>query len=235
MNLFVGDSYTWGQGLDFYYKIKYENSSWQELIKTFNHQQPGLYGENFVYDEYRKQNRFPYLVSRALDEPFITPRNENGGDNYMIADAIRNIEPYVAPSNIDRWIIQLSAPSRRMDEQENTKDVQAGIESQIDKIIQTIDNWGPHSQKIYIVSWFKEQGDYVKHRYPAYHVPIWYKNKHYSAYEWWPEENNTLKELTIRHDSEININDDHFSELGHQVIAQSILEKIKVNESLNLV
>ena len=220
MILFLGDSFTWGQGLHYYYKIENDDWDWNDC-KTFLKENNRFEWLGFEADEYRRQHSFPYLVSKELDEPMITPRFENGGDNYAIYQILDNLDLFVTNTNISKVIIQFSAPTRNLKLEENSNlSIEKMIINQIDKI-----NFKCRqlNLKWYGISWFKEMGEILHQNYLENHIPVLYKGKEFESFDFL--NNLELKDLTIQYTQ--NIDDGHFNKEGHRIIAQSILNKIK--------
>lgn len=114
MILFLGDSFTWGQGLHYYYKIENEGWNWDDC-RTFLEKNNRFEGLGFAADEFRRSNSFPYLVGKELNISISTPRSENGGDNKVIFDILTSLHPLITNANIDYLIIQFSNPTRCLD------------------------------------------------------------------------------------------------------------------------
>ena len=65
--VFLGDSFTWGQGLHYYYMI--EKHGWtQSDCKKFFDNRYRFEWLGFEADEYRRKYSFPYLVSNKLNK-----------------------------------------------------------------------------------------------------------------------------------------------------------------------
>ena len=223
MILFLGDSFTWGQGLHYYYLIENEGWTWDTCRKFIGENQLTRFEKlGFGADEFRRQNSFPYLVSKSLNLPMITPRFENGGDNYATYDILDNLHLFVTNTNVNKVVIQFSSPTRRIEDDVNYK--KDSVENIIENQIYQIDM---RCQQLniswYGLSWFKEMGIILKQNYPDNFIPILYKGKEYESFDY--QEHLSLIDLTIQYTE--NINDGHFNLEGHQVIANSILTKIK--------
>lgn len=220
MILFLGDSFTWGQGLQYFYKIENEGWTWNDC-KNFLEKNNRFETLGFHADEYRRQNSFPYLVSKELNEPLIQPRFENGGDNHNIYTLLDHLHLFVSFNNISTAIIQFSAPTRRLDlEERPTWSVEKIMNEQIERIHQKCEHLG---FKWYGISWFQEMGEILQENYSENHIPVLYKGKEFESFDF--VKNLELRDLTIQYTQ--NIDDGHFNKEGHQVIANSILTKIK--------
>ena len=219
MILFLGDSFTWGQGLHYYYKIENNEWTWNDC-KEFVNSRKRFESLGFEADEYRRQHSFPYLVSKELDEAMVTPRFENGGDNYAIFDTLENLHLFCSNTNITNAIIQFSAPTRMIEKDDKSETIEAAIKSQIYKINFKCNQLGI---KWYGISWYKEMGEILKESYSENYIPVLYEDKEYESFDY--QKHDKLKELTIQYTQ--NISDGHFNKEGHQVIANSILNKLK--------
>lgn len=219
MILFIGDSFTYGQGLQYYYLTEHKGWSWEDCQK-FVEENKRFEWLGFEEDEFRRKNSFPYLVSKEIDLPFQTPRFENGSDNQVSFNILENIQPFCTTNNISLIVIQFSEPSRSIlngDEPKfDTMDEQ--IEFQVKRIANILDEINVDWLGI---SWMPEIGKILREKYPKNFVPIIYKNLKYDCFE--PSYNPTLKPLTLQNTEKVQ--DGHFNLLGHQIIADSIIKK----------
>lgn len=223
MILFLGDSFTWGQGLHYYYLVENEGWTWDDCRKFLNDVNR-FESLGFNADEFRKQNHFPYLVGKELNLPVVTPRAENGGDNYEIYKAINNRNIFLSDTSIDFIVIQFSAPTRSLisDNSDNFSSVDEYMEYTIDRVAEILNR---NNFKWFGISWFEEMGEILEKKYSENHVPIIYKGKKYKSFDF--QKNMILQDLTIQHTQYID--DGHFNLEGHQVIADSIITKLKGN------
>jgi hypothetical protein len=227
ITLFVGDSFTWGQGLQYYSLM--ENHGWSYSdCNRFYKSLPEIRFESlgFDVDEFRKQNGFPALVSKHINLSFSILNLENGGDNKSIYDAVRLVYPtYITSNNISMVIIQFSNPARSVSQ--NIEVIRDTMEEQItDQItrIATILN----SSKInwLALSWEEMMGTKLKELYPDNHIPILYENCTYDSFDL------ILGEINIEKETNGKIVDEHLSITGHKVIANSIISKIYSRKDL---
>jgi lysophospholipase L1-like esterase len=222
MILFLGDSFTWGQGLHYYYMIENHGWTWddcREYLKTVNH----FERLGFEADEFRRTNNFSYLVGKYFNQPVITPRFENGGDNFEIYKTIQNLELFVSNTNIDYVIIQFSAPGRSLTQggDENPYEtVERFIEYEVDRIAQELNH---KNLKWFGISWFPEHAKVMKEKYKDNFIPILYKGNEFDCFEF-QSEHLPMRDLTIQFTQ--NIDDGHFNLEGHQILAESIINKI---------
>ena len=105
MIIFLGDSFTWGQGLQYIHLTEEKGWTWEECAKIVP---PNLNLEwlGFDEDEYRKKNAFPYLVAKEFNLPFQVTRFENGGDNITTLQSLQNMMSFCTPNNIFCFVIQ---------------------------------------------------------------------------------------------------------------------------------
>lgn len=219
MILFLGDSFTWGQGLHYYYLIENEGWDWNDC-RNFLEKNNRFESLGFKADEFRRTNSFPYLVSNELNEPMITPRFENGGDNQTIYRLLENLNIYVTSTNISKVIVQFSNPTRSIGLESNFDNVESLIKHQIDRISQKCELIGV---EWYAFSWYKEMGDILKNEYTKNYIPILYNGDEFECFEFM--HHMKLRDLTIQFTK--HIDDGHFNLEGHRVIADSIINKLK--------
>lgn len=219
MILFIGDSFTYGQGLQYYYLTEHKGWSWEKCEKLA-HSNNRFEWLGFEEDEFRKSNSFPYLVSKKIDLPYHTPRCENGSDNQVSYEILRDIQPFCSTTNITFVVIQFTEPSRSILNGDEPKfdTIEEHFDFQVERIDELLKSYNVEWLGI---SWMPEIGKILKDKYPNNFVPVKYKDKYYNCFE--PAYSSPLKELTIEYSEKIE--DGHFNILGHQVLADSILEK----------
>ena len=243
MILFLGDSFTWGQGLYF--------EDWKRSGIDITHWLT-KYGdvdlnphENLDYssDVYRKENHFPALVAKHYDRCY-NVKWGNGGSNWDIIHQL-NALPVLAPqfrNGLDLIVIQLTDWTRNdnrilynndiyqqsaipnldyLQRDRNWKDnlidkiIHNEIEYQIQKIKEICKIMG---KRWICISWGNDMGKILKEKYNENHIPIFYKNKEYTGFE------NVLMDDEY---SLNNFNDGHFNSKGCKLIADSIIKKIE--------
>ena len=219
MILFIGDSFTYGQGLQYYYLTEHKGWSWEDCEKMVNSQ----YRFEWLgidEDEFRKQNSFPYLVSKEIDLPYHTPRCENGSDNQVSYEMIRDIQPFCTTNNITFMVVQFTEPSRSILNGNEPKfdRIDEEIEHQVSRIDELLKQYNVEWLGI---SWMPEIGKILKDKYPKNFVPIKYNGEYYECFE--PQYHPKLQQLTIEYSE--GIEDGHFNLEGHKVLSDSILEK----------
>lgn len=223
MILFVGDSFTWGQGLHYYHLVENKGWSWEEC-QRYVESNRRFEELGFEVDEFRRKHSFPYLVAKELDVVFQTPRFENGSDNQVTYDILENIGSYCTTESIYFIVVQFSSPSRSILNGSEPKfnTIEQNIKYQVTRINNILE---AHNVDWLGISWQSEIGDILKNNYPNNHIPIEYKNFKYNSFE-----DNNLLDLFIQ--TTENVEDGHFNMLGHQVIADSIVSKVKSRSDL---
>lgn len=229
MIIFLGDSFTWGQGL--YYKKWIEDGKSKEFCER--NLPPIFSHENISYrdDCYRKEKHFPNLVSKHFNRSYYSNPG-NGGNNrdmFEISNEISKLAPHDA---IDLVIVEFT---------EFLRDLQYKIPPHIDETL--LDDWVYDNCKqqihrvfdaltrnsiknILMFSWRDDIGKILHSEYKDFTVPLVYNNVEYKSFDKMLEEN---QELVIAGD--LGISDGHFSEKGHSVISNCIIDKIN---SLNI-
>ena len=107
MIVFLGDSFTWGQGLPIEKWIQTDNLSFEECNK-FSPPEYSCESYNYEDDNYRKQNHFPNLVSQHFNKSYVT-KFGNGGNNKNIVDILQNLDcHFVDDRGIDFYVFQFT-------------------------------------------------------------------------------------------------------------------------------
>jgi len=231
MILFLGDSFTWGQGLPIEKWLK-EGKTVEECNRLMPPTHPSeLY--NYEDDNYRKQNHFPNLVAKHFNKSYTT-KFGNGGTNKDIIDIIQNIGSHCDGNGVDFYVIQFTEISRDLDLHdisgklfEDTvlkKGVDEFFEDYIKEQIKIIDNniSKAYNKKWFGFSWRDDFGKILEENFPKNYIPIDYNNKSYNNFE----ELRYKKRELILSNKHNGIIDDHLNSEGHQVIADSIIKKI---------
>lgn len=223
--VFLGDSFTWGQGL--HYKYMMENHGWNELdCKNFfyeiNKGSTRFEWMGFEADEYRRKHSYPYIVCKELNKMMVNPIFENGGDNTKIIQFIEYLSHplFISSTNVDYIVVQFSHPLRQVDISQY-KSVDELVLEQVNKVNKLCERL---NKKWFGISWINETAKIVKENYPDNYVPILYKDKEHLSMD---ERNPTIKELLINYNTKIE--DSHPSKKGHEIMAKSIINKIKLS------
>lgn len=229
MIIFLGDSFTWGQGL---YTKKWIQEG-KSIEYCNNHLPPTFSHGNISHsdDEYRRKYHFPNLVAKHYDRSYYV-KPKNGGTNRDISSMSKYIFDYAEEDAVELVIIQFTEFMRNLNFEIPEEYTTNGIEEFIDREcrIQIKSAFNFLSQygikNIIMFSWRPEIGNILKKDYTENYLPIFYKNKEYYNFQDMMTENS---ELVLA--AELGTDDGHLSELGHRVIADSIIKKI---DSMNI-
>ena len=171
MILFLGDSFTWGAGLQFEYLFQ-NGHSVDEINELMP---PQTYLENLDYksDEYRKKHHYPNLVAKELNKPYVLGKLGNGGTNNNMTFVIDNInelmqyydEKQIKP--IEMVIVQFTDFMRDVSDDwtsnQHTRDLE---ENNNKEILKQIKEFNVACQnkglKWFGLSWHKEAGNILK-------------------------------------------------------------------------
>jgi lysophospholipase L1-like esterase len=223
MIIFLGDSFTWGQGL---YLKKWIDEG--KSIEYCNRNLPPIFPQQNIShsdDLYRKKYHFPNLVAEHYNRSYYT-KPKNGGTNGDIYNILKNMYSYVDSSAIDLVVIQFTDFSRSLEREIGEFDLSEDIDSilyskckkQIDIVYDTlkklkIDNF-------LFFGWRNNVGKLIADNYSKFYIPINYQDFQYHSIESFISNNG----MTLG--DSLGVDDGHLSELGHQVIANSIIKKV---------
>jgi len=216
MFIFYGCSYTYGQGLQYYWLVENTDKTWGDMddytgAKIPQEQLP------FEAEQYRIQHSYPHLVSKHFGVNYFNTSVHNGGDNSGMYSKLR-YTGYVNTTHVDYHIFQFTNPGRNTDDVNSVDNIDDLCYHQIERMKKEIDVYGPDSKWLGL-SWYDEIGEILKEKYPDNFIPIVYKDKEYVSFE-------HLDELEIHHQHPES-GDRHFSDYGHSVIANSIIKKVE--------
>jgi lysophospholipase L1-like esterase len=255
MIVFLGDSFTWGQGL-FFEKWASEGKDVKKWFDT-NGDVDEYPHESIDYesDKYRKENHFPAIVAKHFNKTYTT-RWGNGGSNWDIVNILNNV-PSLAPqyrNTIDLFVIQFTDFTRTDHRLIKNSDLinelpfersKFPLESNYDDN-SIIDELLHNELKLEIemvndvivnkmnkkwigISWLDDMGKILENDYPENHITVNYNGKIHNSFERvYQEKNKNLLFLTEK----FNIRDDHFNLEGHQFVAKNIIQKIDENHLL---
>jgi len=251
--LFLGCSYTWGEGLYFY-------SDLDDLPFHENHM---FDSENMreTFHAYRKKYRFARQVADQLDTWEYTSEIGNGGKNFqlyyfvVIQELMKGNMRY---EDFDTFVWQLSEPMRDFpggneklhnfyttaEELDDAMDTH--LKREIDVINKCCRDWEDRGVKVVLLSW---PNDYINSRwankeFKDRYCYINYNDKTYdSISDLYNKNENVLANdgktrlcdppLTIQDDF-FNLgyqkNDRHLNKFGNKIVADSIVKKIKEYE-----
>lgn len=242
MILFLGDSFTWGQGL-YYEKWKSEGVDVEKWIGQYGDVDENPH-ENLDYGshQYRKQHHFPALIAKHYDRNYDVKWG-NGGSNWDIIHQL-NVLPALAPqfrNGLDLVVIQLTDWTRNDNRilYENDLYEQTAIpninqtqrdsnwkEKLVDKMMEEEATFqiqkmkeilSHHGLKWLAISWRDDMGHILKNKFEEHYVPFLYENIEHVAFE------SCLS--TTKYSLE-EFNDGHLNTKGHYLVANSIIKKI---------
>jgi len=231
MILFLGDSFTWGQGIEWELMIS-EGIGINEINKIIP---PEFDAENlpYRYQLFREKNRFPSLISNYFDVQSHIGRFGNGGNNYDNRFILSNLHAFIEPERIDLVVFQFTHSQRAghtMNEDEYLK-LQNNNNVIEDDFLDTLkiinnDKFKSNNIKFLFLSWLPEIGDlFESNGYGDLFCKIQYNLKESNGFECLLEDEDirTKSCLAYRYNS---LKDYHLSIEGHKIIAESIIKKI---------
>jgi lysophospholipase L1-like esterase len=227
MIVFLGDSFTWGQGLEWEYMINNEGSSTDDCNKLMppNHSCERL---PLHLQDYREKNRWPRLVAEHFNQQYDLSRCGNGGSNYDAYIFLQNLENFIHGENLDLVIFQLTNSHRGIpDDFEGDVD-ELFIEDVIEfkNCLEKIKEHHPHINFL-TLSWLPEPAVLIeKILGPEMLVKFNFEGKEYNSFE------EFIDKITLsnKHGGLI---DHHFNLEGHQFIAKSVIEHIEKYDLFN--
>lgn len=227
MIAFIGDSFTWGQGLHYYHLTENEGWSWEQCERFYNSNNRYEW-LGYAADEYRKKHNFSSMVSEELDVSFLTPRMENGSDNYVTYEILENLQPFYSIQSLSCVVIQFSEPSRSI--MVGSEPKFETIEESIYHQIERIEMWSRSCEVPWLgVSWMPEMATILKNNFEKNFIPIEFEGKEYDCFA--VHEHEYLEKLTFS-GSHKELTDLHFNLLGHKVMSYSILKKINSRDDI---
>jgi len=222
MFIFYGCSFTYGQGLQYYWLVENTDKTWGDM-NDYTGAKISQERLSFGADQYRIHHSYPHLVSKHFDVNYFNTSISNGGSNEGMWNKLRKMHAFCNHSHVDYHIIQFTNPARDLDHDRYTNEPSKieGIEelcrSQIEKIKVEVSTWPDN--KWLGLSWFNEIGKILKEEFPDNFIPIIHKGEEYISFE-------HLHELNINYQHPES-SDRHFSDYGHSVIAESIIKKVE--------
>jgi hypothetical protein len=249
--LFIGDSFTWGEGLYFYSGL-----DGVSLYKNHNFNSTDI---REVFHDYRKKFRFPKLVADAFDTWEYTSNIGNGGSivnryHYVITDNMSRGK--IKYDDFDTLVWQLTEPLRDFyggftkintfysSDEEKIEAKDRHTKRLLYFIDRCCEEWEKRGKKVVIIS---NYGDFIDHP----EVSDDFK-KRYCYIEYNGQTFKSIKQMFIERKRNSNIdglyfepsltikddfgphgfqqNDDHPNKEGHRIIADNIIRKIKEYE-----
>ena len=235
MIVFLGDSFTWGQGLPIEKWIQTDNLSIEECNK-FSPPEYSCESYNYEDDNYRKQNHFPNLVAKHFNKSYVT-KFGNGGNNKNIVDILQNLDShFVDDRGIDFFVFQFTDFLRDpyfdfaqdiIHEQGDSYKFENNLNKLFEDYIRTqlhhIDDLIQRRNSKWIgFSWREDFGKVLKQYYPNNYIPLIHNNKSYNNFGKLVDDDLKLK-LSGKW---VGLEDGHLNSDGHRVIANCIINKI---------
>lgn len=227
MVVFLGDSFTWGQGLQIPYWIEQGKS-----IDEINDLMPPKVALESVMDyganEYRKTYHFPNLVAKHFNRPYSTKWG-NGGNNDDIIFLIKNLFRNIVDPNggVDYIVVQFTDSMRDIDLDgcvERGENPDIVLKEHCKNTIKNLNHVCEEQNiKWFGFSWRDDIGSILEEDYKNNYIPILYNGKEYNNFNILRDQCEFMFDCTIDH----RIHDSHINALGHQFIANSIIKKIE--------
>jgi lysophospholipase L1-like esterase len=245
MILFLGDSFTWGQGLYFekWRDAGIDVMKWKKSkgdLDIFPH-------ENLDYEshQYRRHYHFPSLVAKHYDRNYDVKWG-NGGSNWDLIHQA-NMIPVLSPqyrNGLDLVVVQLTdwtrtdnrllykndiyeqTPIPNIDYIQKDRDWEAKLVDkmmideqmfQLNKLKEIFEELG---LRWIVISWRNDMGNIVKEHFPENYVPFYYKNKEYTGFE-------VCLQRGTGYTLEDEFLDGHLNIKGCELVADSIIRKIE--------
>ena len=221
MFIFYGCSFTYGQGLQYYWLVENTHLTWSDM-ENFGGSKIQQELLPFGVEQYRIQHSYPHLVSKHFGVNYFNTSISNGGDNSGMYGKVKLIHNFVDSTNVDYHIFQFSNPARNTDDVTSVDNVDDLCYYQVERISREVNHIGNHNKWL-AFSWYDEIGEILKKEFPDNFIPIIYKDKEHLSFE---HLTNHKGELTI-HVQHLESEDRHFSDYGHKVIAESIIKKVE--------
>ena len=226
MIYFVGCSYTWGSGLEFEYlsKLGYSTEELNNLIPP----KSCLESLDYNASQYRKSKRFANLVAKKVNKNFEVLNLVNGGQNSNIKKILnqapyRNRHTKPIPELV---VVQFTGWNRDVKDEDweellsDKEKLNTFIYNNVHGIIDYLNN---HNINWIGLPWHNEIGEILREHYPNNHITAHYKGKTYNSIE------EVMKHNKLMLSDTLGINDEHPNSEGHQMLAESIVKKIKEN------
>lgn len=221
MILFLGDSFTWGQGLEWIYLMK--NEGWTpEMCNSKMPPQDCLENLPLKCQDYRLQNHWPRKVSEYFDEQYDLGRCGNGGSNYDLYTILNNIENFIHPENLKTVIFQFTHSSR--DLKLNGVDYTLNpFENDFIEAKNTFESFKkkyPHI-KLFMLSWLPEMAELVENYFgESTLIKLEYNGTLYNSFEPFYQKVSISSEYP-------KLIDHHLSLKGNKILSDSVIKHIK--------
>jgi len=227
MILFLGCSLTWGQGL----QIEKWISEGKSIEFCNKNSVPHYHAEQLTYEDdlFRKSKSYPNLVAKEFNVSYSTKWG-NGGSNDEILFIIENLDKLIHPYTIELIVIQFTDMVRddmfKYIDKNNFYDlIDVDLKNQINKIDKILTS--PHINIPWIsLCWHKEHSNFIKQKYPKNFIKLHYDGNDYDNIK---SLNSYGKDKEIFELCDIykGIHDGHPSAKWHEIVADSVIKKIK--------
>jgi hypothetical protein len=235
MIIFLGDSFTWGQGLEWEHMITNEGASVDYCNKLIP---PDFACERLPLhlQDYREKNRWSRLVSEHFNQQYDLARCGNGGSNYDGFNFLENIEHYIHLENLDLIVFQFTNSHRFIFD-----DFEGTIEELFIKDVLYFENcmriikskYGTEFRskvpniKFLTLSWLPEIATIIENRLGSEMVVKFnFDGEIYNSFEPF------IHKITL-HNKYEGLKDYHFTLEGHKLISKSVIEHIEKYNILN--
>ena len=228
MILFLGDSFTWGQGL-YIEKWISEGAS----ISQINDATPVEYtAENLDYldDVVRKKLHYPNIVSQYLNRPYATKWGNGGSNEDIIHILEHSVNASIQISGLELVVIQFTHVFRDELFEKLIEDIPYDdfliiyVKLLMNKIRNAIDKvTNPNNREIpfLVMSWIDDVGVVLKNHYADQFIEFKYNNEEYLS----------IEKLALNKDLNLSkkfyVADAHLTKEGHEIIAKGVIDKIQ--------
>lgn len=245
MVLFLGDSFTWGQGLEWELMIS-ESKNTSKTINLINRSltPPKEYCEHLPikYQEFRETHRFPKLISNHFDVQHCVGRFGNSGNNYDNKFILENLNSFIIEGTPQLIVFQFTNPVRigslltkeQIEKlgyvfdkekiylpQMNTSIFEENVRS----TLELIDDKFKEANIIFL-SWLPEIGEcFKKMGREDIFCKIDYNDKSDYGFEFLLQDDTIGNQTCLRYKHK-GLRDAHLSIEGHKVVADSLIKKI---------
>lgn len=226
MILFLGDSFTWGQGLEWEYLINNEGWSYRKCNENMP---PHNCLERLPLrcQDFRQKNHWPRLVSEKFDHQYQIARYGNGGSNDDLLNIIDNIEHHIHTENLDLIVFQLTHAMRNPN-LDGVSTIEEFFELAFCGIKESINSFKQNYKDIGVlfISWIPEYCPYIKKNFGEESlIHFNYNGTIYDSFDDFYEDV-ALSKKYIDKDG-YNLIDHHFTLEGHQLIAENVISHIE--------
>lgn len=249
MIIFLGDSFTWGQGLP-YYKWKSEGKNIKKICHYFNSHEFLWEDIDYKSQKYIEKHHYAGIVSRNLNKSYCYKWG-NGGCNIGLMNILKNINvlhpQFYAYSKNESPVIELLVIQFTYATRNNFSDPNSSLENIIKKYNldkKNIENIDLHhyiisnqidefkeiiNKKFFNVPWIcfaleEKYGKLLEINFPKnfLHIDV-DKNRFYGLEKLLDIKGNTIKSDIVEENGDFIIDDSHLSKNGHKILANLLL------------